>query len=166
MILQRLRVNWGVKGCTRDIRPLLTVETKVNRGLKEYLQMKGFFPWLVRWAYRAGTRDFCYALSVLVGPVPYTILIPVSPTQRKLGRQPCWVACLSLYVSGVHDANRKIKWVDGRVERGGGGGISMRKSIIFKGPYCVSETETHLEGSILESTQVKNTAVGTGLSRT
>ncbi len=37
--------------------------------------------WLVCWACRAGTRDFCSALAALVGPVkiffssPYTILI-------------------------------------------------------------------------------------------
>ncbi len=40
-----------------------------------------FFSWLVRWACRAGTRDFCSALAALVGPVqilfssPHTISI-------------------------------------------------------------------------------------------
>jgi hypothetical protein len=43
------------------------------------VQMKGVFPWLVHWAIRAGTRDFCPSLAALVGPVqnifssPYTI---------------------------------------------------------------------------------------------
>jgi hypothetical protein len=31
--------------------------------------MKGVLPWLVRWACRAGTRNFCPALAALVGPV-------------------------------------------------------------------------------------------------
>jgi hypothetical protein len=31
--------------------------------------MKGVLSWLVRWACRAGTRDFCSALAVLVGQV-------------------------------------------------------------------------------------------------
>jgi hypothetical protein len=31
-------------------------------------QMKGVLPWLVRWACHAGTRDFCSALTALVGP--------------------------------------------------------------------------------------------------
>jgi hypothetical protein len=33
------------------------------------VQMKGVLPWLVRWACRASTRDFCSALAALVGPV-------------------------------------------------------------------------------------------------
>jgi hypothetical protein len=32
-------------------------------------QMKGVLSWLVRWACRTGTRDFCSALAALVGPV-------------------------------------------------------------------------------------------------
>jgi hypothetical protein len=31
--------------------------------------MKGVLPWLVHWARRASTRDFCPALDALVGPV-------------------------------------------------------------------------------------------------
>jgi hypothetical protein len=31
--------------------------------------MKGDLPWLVSWACRAGSRDFCFALAALVGPV-------------------------------------------------------------------------------------------------
>jgi hypothetical protein len=31
--------------------------------------MKRLLPWLVRWACRAGTRDFCPTLASLVGPV-------------------------------------------------------------------------------------------------
>jgi hypothetical protein len=31
--------------------------------------MKGVLPWLVHWARRAGTRDFCPALAALVGQV-------------------------------------------------------------------------------------------------
>jgi hypothetical protein len=33
------------------------------------VQMTGLLPWLVRWACRAGTRDFCSALAALVGSV-------------------------------------------------------------------------------------------------
>jgi hypothetical protein len=32
------------------------------------VQMKGAFPWLVRWAGLADTRDFCPALAALFGP--------------------------------------------------------------------------------------------------
>jgi hypothetical protein len=31
--------------------------------------MTGVLPWMVRWAYRAGTRDFWSTLAALVGPV-------------------------------------------------------------------------------------------------
>jgi hypothetical protein len=44
--------------------PLLGVETEVN-GVQR-VQMKGVLPWLVRWACRAGTREFCSALPALV----------------------------------------------------------------------------------------------------
>ncbi len=33
------------------------------------VQMKGVLPWLVRWAHRAGTLNFCHALAALMGPV-------------------------------------------------------------------------------------------------
>ncbi len=33
------------------------------------VQIKGVLPWLVRWAPRASTRDFCPVLASLVGPV-------------------------------------------------------------------------------------------------
>jgi hypothetical protein len=33
------------------------------------VQMQEVLPWLVRWALRAGMRDFCPALAALVGPV-------------------------------------------------------------------------------------------------
>ncbi len=37
--------------------------------------MKEFLPWLVRWAFRAGTRHFCRALAALVSPVQHIIFI-------------------------------------------------------------------------------------------
>jgi hypothetical protein len=47
--------------------------------------MKGTLPWWVRWACRAGTRDFCSSLAALVGPVQniffpnlhYNLFVPV-----------------------------------------------------------------------------------------
>jgi hypothetical protein len=56
---------------------------------------------------RAGTRDFCSAFAALVGPVQNifsstdTISIPLSPSPSKLGRQPCWVAWLSVCISAI-----------------------------------------------------------------
>ncbi len=38
-------------------------------GLALRIQIKGVLSWLVRWACRAGTRDFGSALAALVGPV-------------------------------------------------------------------------------------------------
>jgi hypothetical protein len=63
--------------------------------------------WLLRWACRAATRDFCSALSALVGPVKNIFFLTVhffssfAPIAQKLGRQPCWVACLLVCVSLV-----------------------------------------------------------------
>ncbi len=51
------------------------------------------------------------ALASLAGPVQdifsslYTISIPLSPSLSKLGRQPCWVSCLLVCVSGLDQLN-------------------------------------------------------------
>jgi hypothetical protein len=39
------------------------------------VQMKGFTPWLVRWAHRASTNDFYPALAALVSPVQNVFFI-------------------------------------------------------------------------------------------
>ncbi len=109
------RHKMHVKICARETRerwPLLTVEMRWM-GIKR-VQVKGALSWLVSWACRAGTREFCSTLSALVGPVqnifssPYTISIPLSPSPSKLGRQPCWVACLlvSIGLYLLHCPNR------------------------------------------------------------
>jgi hypothetical protein len=83
--------------------PLLTVETEVNGDSKS--TKEGVLPWLVRWACPVGTRDFWSVSAALFGPVRnifsllYAILIPLSPSPSKLGRQPCWVACFFVRVS-------------------------------------------------------------------
>ncbi len=43
------------------------VETEANGTYG--IQMKGVLPWLVRWARRAGTRDFYPGLDALISPV-------------------------------------------------------------------------------------------------
>jgi hypothetical protein len=55
------------------------------------VQMKGVFHWLARWARRAGTRDFEYALAAVVSPEqniffssPYTFSIYMSPSPSNL----------------------------------------------------------------------------------
>ncbi len=55
-------------------------------------------PWLVRWASSA-----CSALAALVDPVQNIFFLTVHYFDSffpKLGRQPCWVACLLVCVSG------------------------------------------------------------------
>jgi hypothetical protein len=57
------------------------------------VQMKEVLSWLVRWAGRAGTRYFCFALAALVDPVqnifssPYTVSIAQAGKAEVLGRQ-------------------------------------------------------------------------------
>ncbi len=72
------RHKMHVKICARETRercPLLTVEIEVN-GIQR-VQMKGALPWLVSWACRAGTRDFCSTLAALVGPVQNIFFLTV-----------------------------------------------------------------------------------------
>jgi hypothetical protein len=70
------------------------------------IQMKGVFPWLVRWAPCAGKKDFCPALVDAVSPVENMFFLTVQyfssfvPLPSKLGRQSCWVTCLLICVSG------------------------------------------------------------------
>ncbi len=62
----------------RDYRegwPLLTVETEVIG--TQRVQLKRVLPWVVHWACRAVTRDFCSALAVLVGPVQNIFFLTV-----------------------------------------------------------------------------------------
>jgi hypothetical protein len=60
--------------------------------------MKGARHALVFWARRASTRDFCPAWAAAVSLVqklfdsPHTILLHLSPTSNKLGRQSRRVA--------------------------------------------------------------------------
>ncbi len=68
--------------------------------------MKRVLPWWVRWTCRACPRDFVLPwllqspqYKVFVSS-PYIISIPLSLSPSKLGRQPCWVACLLIRVSG------------------------------------------------------------------
>jgi hypothetical protein len=65
--------------------------------------MKGVLPWLVRWARRAGTRNFYLALAALVSPVQniffltvhnFNLCVPIAQQAGKavmLGR-----LCLSM----------------------------------------------------------------------
>jgi hypothetical protein len=56
------------------------------------VQMKGVLPWLIRWACRAGPRDFCPALAALVGPVRNIFFLTVHyfnsivPIAQKAGQ--------------------------------------------------------------------------------
>ncbi len=71
--------------------------------------MRGVLPWLVRWTCRAGTGNFCPALAALLGFVQnmyfltvhyFNFCVPIA--QQAIGSQPCWIACLLVYVSGTH----------------------------------------------------------------
>jgi hypothetical protein len=72
------------------------------------VHMKVIFPWLVRYASRIGRRDFCPALTALIGLVqnifiPRSTLISfyLSSSPSKLDRQSCWTTCLLVCVSGL-----------------------------------------------------------------
>jgi hypothetical protein len=71
------------------------------------VKMKGVLSLLVRWARRVGKRDFCPALAALDGPVQniffltvqfFTSFVPIAQqaVQCTVGKQSCWVACVSL----------------------------------------------------------------------
>jgi hypothetical protein len=80
---------------TREGWPLLTVETEVNEESRTLRgQMKEVLSWLLPWACRADTRDFCSVLAALVGPVQNIFILTV---HSKLGSgQEAVPGCLSL----------------------------------------------------------------------
>jgi hypothetical protein len=75
------------------------------------VQMKEVLPWLVRWALRAGTRDFCPALTALDGPeqniffltVHYTVFQFNVPIAQQAGQAVVpgrlSLMCVSDYIS-------------------------------------------------------------------
>jgi hypothetical protein len=77
---------------TREWKLLLTVETEVNG--TQRVQIKEVFPWLVRWACRAGTRDFCSALATSAVPVQ-NIFVPI---HIKLAKQASRAGLPSLFM--------------------------------------------------------------------
>jgi hypothetical protein len=70
------------------------------------VQIKGIHPWLVCWACRASTKDFCSAFAALVGPVQNIFFLTVHYFNSFLpiaqqARQPVVLGHLSLVcVSG------------------------------------------------------------------
>jgi hypothetical protein len=80
---------------TREGWPLLNVETEANMETHG-VHMKGVLSWLVRWARRADTRDFCRALAALVGTVQ-NILFPLPHlSQSAVPRRLSLIMCLWL----------------------------------------------------------------------
>ncbi len=71
---------------------------------------------MIHWACLAGTRDFSSTVPWLL-LAQYKIFfhrptLPLSPSPSKLGRQPCWVACLLVCVSDVDSqfVHFKVTW--------------------------------------------------------
>ncbi len=62
------------------------------------VQMKGVLPWLVRWACRAGTRDFCSDLAAWVGPVQNICFLTIHnsfvPIAQQAGQAAVLGRCL------------------------------------------------------------------------
>ncbi len=76
------------------------VETELKDSRCKYERVLRVLPLLVRWAHRASTRDFCFALAALVRPAQNTISLQLSLSPS------CWVGSravtpFSLYVSLV-----------------------------------------------------------------
>ncbi len=76
---------------TREGWPLLTVETEVN-GSSKRTNENGVLSWLVRWACRAGTRDFLFCLGCSIRPstkyfFPHRTLLPfLCPIGQQAGQ--------------------------------------------------------------------------------
>jgi hypothetical protein len=84
-------------------------------GGTQKIQMKEVLPSLVRWAFHAGTSDFCPGLVALVGPVQNIFFLTVHydnlfvPIAQQ-PRQSCRIASLLMCVSdfALHTAPNKF----------------------------------------------------------
>jgi hypothetical protein len=76
--------------------------------------MKGVLPWLIRWACRASTRDFCPALAVLTATaIPF--LYPFMGIARPQSQfSHSYVMCGNIYTAYRH-MNMEIGIVAGLV---------------------------------------------------
>jgi hypothetical protein len=63
------------------------------------VQMKGVLPWMVLWACRAATRDFCAAMAALVSPVKknffliihyFTLYVPIAQQPGQWAYSLAW----------------------------------------------------------------------------
>jgi hypothetical protein len=99
---------------TREVWPLLTVETEVNEESKSTNERGPFLVGeLLGLVVQVQDIFFCLGCSIVV-PVqnnsssPYTISIPMSPSPCQPDRQPSWLAlssCVSLVITLVYKAN-------------------------------------------------------------
>ncbi len=97
---------------TREGWLLLTVETEVNGDSKSTKEKRGpslvgsygLSCWYKRFLFRLGCSSRPSTKYFFL-TVVYTFSIPLSPSPSKPGRQPCWVACLLVCVSGQCPAN-------------------------------------------------------------
>jgi hypothetical protein len=92
---------------TREEWPLLTVENKVNGDSKRTNERGPFLVGSLGLSCRYKRFLFCLDCSSrpqykILFSSPYTISKPLSPQPSKLDRQPCWVACLLVCVSGLY----------------------------------------------------------------
>ncbi len=101
-------VNAGKGNClpieTREGWPLLTVETEVNWGHKEYKWQGSFFGWFFWLIVRYKRFLFCLGCACRLNTkyfFPHRTLFQflLSLLPSKLGRQSCWVAWLLVCVS-------------------------------------------------------------------
>ena len=124
--------------------PLLTVETEVNEVSKRTNERGPFLGWFV------GLVVSVQEIFVLphgcsqCSGRPYTISITLSPSPSKLGRQPCWVSCLLVCVSG-HPSPRCI-WLYLRERSYKQIRILAEKSLFLNDLFTEHEYRTHSHG--------------------
>jgi hypothetical protein len=118
--MSQCKIGDSCKDYSREARegwPLPTVETEVN-GDSKSTNERGPSYRLVRCTCRAGKRDYCVpwllwsAQYKMFFSSPYTILILLSSSLSRLGRQSCWVACLLVCISGLFCIHVVLKNAD------------------------------------------------------
>jgi hypothetical protein len=89
----------------RGAWPLQTVETEVNEVSKRTNERGPFLGWFV---VLVVSLQEIFVLPHGCSGRPHTISITLYPSPSKLDRQPCWVSCLLVCVSG-HPSPRCLR---------------------------------------------------------
>jgi len=103
------------------------------------VKMKGFLFWLIRWACRAGARDFCCTLAALVGPVQNFFLHRTLLQFLRPHRLASWPGWAEKAQKLAFQAEKSAFWADKKFTFSGRKGDFSDEKVFFQHTHCLLE---------------------------